>query len=159
MKMTTVCYIKRDDEILMLHRTKKEIDINKGKWVGVGGKFEPGESPMECICREVKEETGLMLLDPELRAFVTFNFASPSEELKDWETEYMFVYTCEHFEGDSLSEDTEEGQLCWIPVDAVSGLNLWEGDALFLDLILHGAPFFAMKMTYDGDKLTSWSLE
>ena len=159
MKMTTVCYIRQDDEVLMLHRTKKEIDINKGKWIGVGGKFEKGESPAECVVREVREETGLTLIDPRLVALVTFNFLNPGPGLDDWETEYMFVFVCDKFEGELKSEDTDEGFLCWIPQDALSGLDLWEGDALFMGPVLQGAPFFSMKIVYQGDEVVSWSLD
>lgn len=159
MKLTTVCYLRQGDEVLMLHRIKKEVDINKGKWVGVGGRFENGESPLECAMREVKEETGLTMLDPQLRAHITFNFLNPDPSLKDWETEYTFVYTCEHWEGELTESEIDEGLLYWIPLDALPGLDLWEGDSLFLDLIFHGAPFFAMKMTYDGDKLVNWTLD
>lgn len=160
MKMTTCCYIRnKDGEVLMLHRNKKEIDINKGKWVGIGGKMENGESPFECVIREVKEETGLTLLDPHMAAMVTFNFLNPEPELQDWETEYMFVFTCDVYDGVVESEDSPEGQLLWVPVDAVSGLDLWEGDALFMDPIFQGAPFFTMKIVYQGDEVVNWSLD
>lgn len=156
MKLTTMCYIRRfgrqGGEVLMLHRIKKEIDINHGKWIGIGGKFEPGESPEECICREALEETGLTLQGPSLRAMITFNFLDPDPALADWDTEYMFVFTCDSFEG-GLVADCPEGELRWVPEDELASLNLWAGDRLFMPPVLAGEPFFTMKMTYRGDDL------
>lgn len=146
MKLTTLCYIEKDDSYLMLHRTKKENDFNKNKWIGVGGKFEEGESPEECLMREVEEETGLKLRKFRLRGIVTFLSAK-------WESEYMFLYTSDTFEGELLNE-CSEGILKWIPKNEVEDLNLWEGDRIFLKRLIEDAPFFSMKLRYDReDKL------
>lgn len=152
MKLTTLCYLQRNQEILMLHRTKKEVDINQGKWIGVGGKLEPGESPDECVRREVLEETGLTLSCPKLRALITFNFLDPDPTLVDWDTEYTFVYTCDTFSG-CLRSDCDEGDLAWIPIQQIGSLPQWEGDHLFLNPILAGSPFLSMKLVYRGDSL------
>jgi len=140
---TTLCYIEKDDAYLMLHRIKKEQDINHGKWIGVGGKFEPGETPEECLLREVKEETGLTLLSYRLRGIITF--------VLDGETEYMFLYTASSFEGELSVCD--EGELAWIPKDEVLNLKLWEGDREFLRLLDAEEGFFSMKLSYEGDDL------
>lgn len=155
MKLTTMCYIRQGDQILMLHRIKKAVDINHGKWIGVGGKFEPGESPDECICREVLEETGLILHNPSLRCLVTFNFLNPAAELADWDTEYMFVYVCDSFSGE-LTADCPEGELRWVTHDEITQLNLWEGDRIFMPPVLADEPFFSIKMRYRQDKLLDW---
>lgn len=152
MKLTTMCYIRHNGRVLMLHRIKKAVDINQGKWIGVGGKIEPGESPDECICREALEETGLTLIQPQLRAVVTFQFLDPEPSLADWDTEYMFVYTCDTFSG-TLLEDCDEGVLAWISETELDALPQWEGDRLFSKPILAGEPFFSMKLTYRGDTL------
>ena len=155
---TTLCYLIKDDKYLMLHRTKKEHDINKDKWIGVGGKMENGESPTDCVIREVKEETGLSIHDPSLRAFITFNFLDPDPDLSDWDTEYMFVYVCEKFAGE-VDFSCSEGNLAWVPMEALPTLPMWEGDALFMAPVLGGVPFFSMKMVYQGDTLISWDLD
>jgi 8-oxo-dGTP diphosphatase len=141
---TTLCYIEQDGRYLMLLRNKKKVDINKNKWIGVGGKFEAAESPEECLLREVKEETGLTLLDYRLRGVVTF----VSDE---WGYEYMFLYTADRFEG-TLTE-CREGELRWIPKEQVPSLNVWEGDRAFLTLLAEESPFFSMKLRYRGDEL------
>lgn len=144
MRLTTICYIERDDKYLMLHRTKKENDQSHDKWLGVGGKFEENESPDECIEREVKEETGLTLLSYTLRGIMTF--------ISDiWETEYMFIYTADKFEGE-LTE-CNEGELVWVEKPAVLNLNLWEGDVLFLKKLIKNETFFTIKVQYQGEKL------
>ncbi|MCD8397169.1 MAG: 8-oxo-dGTP diphosphatase [Lachnospiraceae bacterium] len=140
---TTLCYIEKDGAYLMLHRIKKEQDINHGKWIGVGGKFEAGETPEECLLREVKEETGLTLLSYRLRGIITF--------VLDGETEYMFLYTASSFEGELSVCD--EGELAWIPKDEVLNLKLWEGDREFLRLLDEEECFFSMKLSYKGDDL------
>ena len=152
MKLTTQCYIRHNGQVLMLHRIKKKIDINQGKWIGIGGKIEGGESPDECVCREVLEETGLTIENPKLRAIVTFNFESPQPELEDWDVEYMFVYTCDTFSG-QLTEICDEGELAWVAEDAIENLPQWEGDKLFLKPILEDEPFFSMRLRYQGDHL------
>ena len=151
MKNTTLCYIERDGAYLMLHRTKKENDLNEGKWIGVGGKFEENESPDECLLREVKEETGLTLTDYRLRGIVTFVSAR-------WETEYMYLYTAHGFEG--TLADCDEGVLRWVPKEDVPALPLWEGDRIFLRLLAEDAPFFSLKLVYDeNDVLTEAMLD
>ncbi|MCC8138138.1 MAG: 8-oxo-dGTP diphosphatase [Clostridiales bacterium] len=132
MKNTTLCYIERDGAYLMLHRVTKKHDINHGKWIGVGGKFEPGETPEECLLREVKEETGLTLPDYRLRGIITF--------VQDGETEYMFLYTAHSFEGELIS--CNEGELAWIPKQDILNLELWEGDREFLRLLDSESGFF-----------------
>ncbi len=144
MRLTTICYIEQDGNYLMLHRTKKENDQSHDKWLGVGGKFEKDESPDECILREVKEETGLTLTSYQLRGVMTF--------VSDiWETEYMFIYTADEFEGE-LAE-CSEGDLQWIKKTEVMNLKLWEGDKIFLKKLIDGDGFFTVKMEYEGEKL------
>lgn len=142
--LTTLCYIKKDDSYLMLHRVKKEKDINKDKWIGVGGHFEADESPEECLLREVKEETGLTLTAWRLRGIITF--------MTDvCETEYMFLYTADGFTGE-LTE-CSEGNLEWVKISRVCSLPIWEGDKVFLRLLEEQAEFFSLKLRYENDKL------
>jgi ADP-ribose pyrophosphatase len=144
LRLTTICYIEKDEKYLMLHRTKKENDQSHDKWLGVGGKFEENESPDECVVREVKEETGLTLLSYKLRGVMTF--------VSDiWETEYMFIYTADRFEGE-LTE-CSEGELLWVEKSKVPDLNLWEGDILFLKKLMEDSEFFTIKVQYQGEKL------
>ncbi len=144
MRLTTICYIEKDDKYLMLHRTKKENDQSHDKWLGVGGKFEENESPDECVVREVKEETGLNLLSYRLRGVMTF--------VSDmWETEYMFIYTADKFAG-KLTE-CDEGELLWIEKSKILDLKLWEGDILFLKKLMEDCGFFTIKVQYQGEKL------
>jgi 8-oxo-dGTP diphosphatase len=150
MKLTSLCYIQRGDQYLMLHRTVKENDCNHDKWIGVGGKFEPGESPHECVCREALEETGLTLVSPRLRGVITFL----SDE---WEGEYMFLFTCDHFAGEVGACD--EGVLEWIDKKALYDLQLWEGDKIFLRLLEEDYPFFSLKLRYQGDSLVEADLD
>ncbi|MCI8826146.1 MAG: 8-oxo-dGTP diphosphatase [Lachnospiraceae bacterium] len=144
MRLTTICYIEKDEKYLMLHRTKKENDQSHDKWLGVGGKFEENESPDECVVREVKEETGLTLLSYKLRGVMTF-------VSNIWETEYMFIYTADRFEGE-LTE-CSEGELLWVEKSKVPDLNLWEGDILFLKKLMEDSEFFTIKVQYQGEKL------
>ncbi len=149
MKLTTLCYIEKDGCYLMLHRTKKEVDINKEKWIGIGGKFEEDESPEECLLREAMEETGLKLTSYRLRGIITF--------LSDrWYTEYMFLYTADGFEGEL--KECDEGTLKWVKKEDVDKLNLWEGDRIFLDLLKQEVPCFSLKLQYEGDKLVFGTL-
>ena len=141
---STLCYLERGDEYLMLHRVKKKNDVNHDKWIGVGGKFEDGESPEECVKREALEETGLTLLDPALRGIVTFVSDT-------WDTEYMFLYTCTAFTG-SLT-DCDEGVLEWVDQDRLESLNLWEGDKLMFRLLREREDYFSLKLRYQGDTL------
>lgn len=146
MKNTTLCYIEQDNKYLMLHRIKKEQDPNAGKWIGVGGKFEPNESPDECLLREVKEETGLTLTHWNCRGIVTF----VSDE---WPTEYMHLFTADQFEG--TLTDCNEGELRWIEKSDIMHLNLWAGDRIFLNLLAQDVPFFLLKLVYQGDTLVN----
>lgn len=147
---TTLCYIEKDNKYLMLHRTKKENDLNEGKWIGVGGKFEKNETPEECLLREVKEETGLTLTSYRLRAVITFI----SDE---WETEYMYLFTADGFEGKLIQ--CNEGELKWIDKDKILDLKTWEGDRLFLEKLVNGDRFFTLKVRYEGDKLVESALK
>ena len=143
---STLCYLEKDGQYLMLHRVKKEKDINKDKWIGVGGKFEDKESPEDCLKREVLEETGLTLTDWRYRGIVTF----VSNEAP---TEYMHLFTAEGFDGEMKTCD--EGTLEWVPIETVPTLNLWPGDKIFLRLLSENAPFFSLKLTYEGPALTA----
>lgn len=145
MKNTTLCYIEKEDEYLMLHRIKKVNDENHDKWIGVGGKFESGESPEECLLREVKEETGLTLTDYRYRGIVTF-------VSNEWGTEYMHLFTASGFEGEMKICD--EGELVWVPKSEIENLNIWEGDKIFFRLLDKCDNFFSLKLTYEGEKLT-----
>ena len=140
--LSTLCYIEKDGQYLMLHRTRKKHDVNKDKWIGVGGHFLPDESPEECLLREVREETGYTLLNYAFRGIVTFVSG-------DGLTEYMCLYTADRFEGEPV--ECDEGELAWVPVKDVLSLNLWEGDRVFLKLLSDGEPFFSLKLVYDGD--------
>ena len=142
---TTLCYVTRGDQVLMLHRVKKEKDLNKDKWIGIGGKFEGDETPDECLLREAKEETGLTLTSWRCRGVVTFLTTDA------WEGEYMYLFTADGFEGDLKVCD--EGDLQWVSRDFLRSLPKWEGDQIFLDLLWRDAPFFLLKLCYDGDKL------
>ena len=140
---TTLCYITRGDEVLMLHRIKKEKDINKDKWIGIGGKFEPGESPEDCLLREVREETGLRLKRWQYRGIVTF--------LSDVGNEYMHLFTADEFEGQL--KECDEGDLQWVSREFLYSLPMWEGDKIFLDLLWQGAPYFELTLEYEKDRL------
>ena len=150
MKNTTLCYIQRGSQYLMLHRVKKENDLNHDKWVGVGGKFEPDESPDDCLRREVLEETGLTLTRYRCRGVVTFL----SDE---WEGEYMYLYTADGFEGELA--DCDEGTLEWVDIDRVPELPLWAGDRIFFRLLRQEAPWFSLKLRYAGDTLVEAVLD
>ena len=142
---TTLCYIEREGQYLMLHRVKKENDVNQDKWVGIGGKFEDKESPEECLIREAWEETGLTLTGYQYRGIVTF----VSDE---WEGEYMHLYTATGWTGEL--KECDEGVLEWISREKMKMLPQWEGDKIFLRLLEEGAPFFSLKLCYEGDRLT-----
>ena len=150
MKNTTRCYIERDGQYLMLHRTMKENDLNHDKWIGIGGKFEDKESPEECVIRETMEETGLTLTSYKYRGIVTF----VSDK---WETEYMHLFTADGFEGELI--ECDEGELDWIAKDKLLELTLWEGDKIFLRLIDTPCPFFSLKLVYRGEELTEAVLD
>lgn len=141
---STLCYLERDGEYLMLHRVKKEHDLNQGKWIGVGGKFQEGESPEDCILRECREETGLTLTDYRYRGLVTF----VSDQAP---TEYMHLFTATAWTGEP--HPCDEGELAWIEKTALLSLTLWEGDRIFLGLLETEAAFFSLKLRYEGERL------
>ncbi|HIW15260.1 MAG TPA: 8-oxo-dGTP diphosphatase [Firmicutes bacterium] len=144
MTNTTLCYVEKDGRYLMLYRNKKPHDPNAGKWVGIGGHMEEGESPEDCLKREAYEETGLVLEQMEPRGLVTF--------VSDrYETEYMHLFTCHAFSG--TLHPCQEGTLQWIPITDVPQLPLWEGDKLFLSFLALKHPYFSLKLCYQGDSL------
>lgn len=148
--ITTLCYMEKNDQFLMLHRNKKKKDINQGKWIGVGGKLEAGETPLASVVREIREETGYIAKSCEFRGIVVFNY-------NDNPSEYMHLYTCKEFSGSMITCD--EGDLMWIDKEKIFQLNLWEGDRIFLNLIDKPCPFFYLILNYANDVLLSHSLE
>ena len=150
MKNTSLCYIERDGCYLMLHRTKKVNDENHDKWIGVGGKFEEGESPEECMLREVQEETGLTLTAWRYRGIVTF-------VSNEWSGEYMHLFTADGYSGELKS--CEEGELEWVEKERLYSLPIWEGDKIFLHLLDSGRPFFSLKLRYEGERLVAAALD
>ncbi len=149
MKNTSLCYIERGDSYLMLHRVKKDNDENHDKWIGIGGKFEEGESPEECMRREMLEETGLDAKSWHYRGIVTF----VSDE---WGTEYMHLFKCSDYSGEI--KECDEGVLEWIKKDELLSLPIWEGDKIFLRLLDTDCPFFSLKLCYSGDNLIKAAL-
>ena len=150
MKMTTLCYIENNDCYLMLHRTKKKKDVNKDKWIGVGGHAEGNETPQECLLREVKEETGLSLTSYKFRGLITF--------ISDEYEAEMCLFTADGYTGELITCD--EGELKWVKKSEVPQLPTWEGDAQFLKLLLEDEKrFFAMKLRYEGERLVEKSVE
>ena len=139
---TTLCYIERKGRYLMLHRVRKQNDVNRDKWIGIGGKFEAGESPEDCVLREAREETGLVLTDYRYCGIVTF--------VMEGETEYMHLFRATGFEG-TLREDCDEGVLEWISKEKLLSLPMWEGDKIFLRLLDENVPFFSLKLVYNKD--------
>ena len=150
MKLTTLCYIEQDEKYLMLHRVKKENDLNHDKWIGVGGKLEDGETPEECLLREVQEETGYTLTQYRLRGIITFL----SDE---WESETMYLYTATGFTGTQCTCD--EGDLVWVPKKEIESLKLWEGDKIFFRLLEEDKGVFSLKLRYEGDTLVEQKVE
>ena len=151
MRLTTLCYIERDQCWLMMHRVKKEEDENAGKWIGIGGHLEENESPEECIRREALEESGMSLTSLKLRGIITFI-------LPDWGNELTFLYTAQT---DAVElKECSEGVLKWIPITEVMDLPLWEGDRIFLPLLLTREDVFSLKLNYEpGGRLSSWTIE
>ncbi len=149
-KLTTLCYIEKGDSYLMLHRVSKKHDVNKDKWIGIGGHFEENESPEECLLREAKEETGLTLTSWKFRGIVTFIS-------EGWNTEYMCLYTADGYEGEIIP--CNEGVLEWIRKEDLLKLNLWEGDKICLKLRQENSPFFSLKLVYEGDSLCTAILD
>lgn len=140
MKLTTLCYLLKEDEVLMLHRVKKDVDENKGKWIGLGGKLEAKESPKECVIREVYEEAGLRLNSVDYRGTLTF--------ISDkWDDEIIFMYTSENFSGEL--QECNEGILKWIKKENVLDLNLWEGDRVYIKRLIDTKDVFELKLHYD----------
>ncbi|MBR6527336.1 MAG: 8-oxo-dGTP diphosphatase [Lachnospiraceae bacterium] len=147
--LTTLCYIEKENQYLMMHRIKKKDDGNHDKWIGIGGHFEFGESPEECLLREVQEETGLTLTRWRFRGLVTFVSG-------DWE-EYMCLYTADEYAGEMT--ECSEGQLVWVDKTQIPALNIWEGDKIFLQLLAQEHPFFSLKLVYEGDQLVEAKLD
>ena len=150
MHNSTLCYVTRGNEVLMLHRVKKKNDINKDKWIGIGGKFEENESPDECLLREAMEETGLRLKSWQCRGIVTFLTETGFGE-------YMYLFTADEFEGDL--KECDEGDLQWVSREFLNELPKWEGDQIFLDLLWQNAPFFLLTLRYDHDTLVEAVLD
>lgn len=150
MKLATLCYLRRNGRTLMLHRVKKKDDVHEGKWNGLGGKFEPGESPEDCVIREIKEESGLSIKSPALKGVLTFPGFAHGE---DW---YVFVFIASKFSGKLI--DSPEGELRWIPDRELLKLNLWEGDHVFLPLLKRRG-HFSGKFHYRNGRLAGWTVE
>ena len=150
MKLATLCYIMQDGKTLMLYRNKKENDYHEGKWNGLGGKFELGESPEECAIREIKEETGLNVRNPQMKGFITFPLF---DKVDDW---YVFLFVMKDFDGELI--DSPEGHLEWIPDDKLLELNLWDGDKHFIPWLFQDK-FFSAKFNYTDGKFTDYSVE
>ena len=149
-EQTTMCYIEKDGKYLMLHRIKEENDANKGKWLGVGGHFERGESPEECMQREIFEEAGLTVTEYAYRGIVTF----VSDK---WDDEQIHLFTVTGFTGEV--KECDEGVLAWVDKSEIMDLPMWEGDKSFLPLINSDHPFFSMKIVYEGDTPVSITLD
>ncbi len=149
-EMCTLAYLERDGKYLMLHRVKKEHDINEGKWIGIGGHFEEAESPEECMIREAKEESGydLRLSAEDFRGIVTFTCRQMDGSV---DTEYMYLFNPKNFSGNCKICD--EGNLAWIEKEKIFDLPIWTGDRIFLRLIMENHPFFSLKLEYEGDEL------
>ena len=143
MQLATLCYVRSENKTLMLHRIKKKNDFHEGKWNGLGGKFEQGETPEECVIREVKEESGLLIKNPKLHGFITFPMFDGK---KDW---YVFLFTASEFNGELI--DSHEGKLEWIADENLLDLNLWEGDSIFIPWLMKDR-FFSAKFVYENGK-------
>jgi len=150
MQLATLCYVISNNNTLMLYRNKKKDDYHRGKWNGLGGKFEPGETPEECAIREVSEESGLIMKNPKMKGFITFPLF---DGVKDW---YVFLFTANEFEGTLI--DSNEGSLEWIPNDKLLELNLWEGDKIFIPWLFQ-EKFFSAKFVYENGKFIDHTVE
>lgn len=150
MQLATLCYLMDGERTLMLHRTKKKNDFHEGKWNGLGGKFEAGETPEECAIREIKEESGYLMKNPRLHGLITFPMFDGK---KDW---YVFLFTSNNFEGELI--DSNEGHLEWIPNEKLLELNLWEGDQIFIPWLFQ-EKFFSAKFIYENGKYISYTVE
>lgn len=150
MQLATLCYVMNNDKTLMLHRIKKKNDIHEGKWNGLGGKFEPGETPEECVIREVKEESGLTIRNPKLLGIITFPMFDGN---KDW---YVFVFSADKHKGKLI--DSSEGKLEWIPNDKLLNLNLWKGDKIFIPWLFQNK-FFSARFNYSNGKLKNYHVK
>ena len=148
---STLCYLEKDEKYLMMHRTKKKNDMNIDKWIGVGGKFEYGETPFECARREIFEETGLTVNSLSYRGIVTF-------VSNEFGTDYMHLFTSRDFYG-ILNSDCPEGELVWVAKNEVLNLPIWEGDKIFFELLSKNSPFFSLKLVYENDKLIEHKIE
>ena len=148
---TTLCYIERDGAYLMIHRIKKQNDMNKDKWIGVGGKFEDGETPFDCARREIKEETGLTVKNLKYRGIVTF-------VSNIYGTEYMHLFTANDFDGE-IDYNCDEGKLEWVKKEDIPSLPIWEGDKIFFDLLENESEFFSLKLCYEEDRLVNHVIE
>ncbi len=148
---TTLCYIEKDGAYLMIHRIKKKNDMNHDKWLGVGGKFEEGESPFDCARREIREECGVIPKGLRYRAVITF--------VSDlYGTEYMHLFTADGYEGE-IDYNCDEGVLEWVNKEKVYSLPIWEGDKIFFKLLEEEDRFFSLKLSYEGDRLVGDDLE
>lgn len=149
MILATLCYVRHNNHTLMLHRIKKKNDVHEGKWNGLGGKIEKGETPEECVIREVNEESGLTISNPRLHGFITF---PKFDGINDW---YVFVFSADHFNGELI--DSVEGKLEWIPDEKLFDLNLWEGDKIFMEWLLENK-FFSAKFNYENKQFIDYSV-
>lgn len=149
MKLATLCYVQKDNKTLMLYRNKKENDYHEGKWNGLGGKFELGESPEDCAIREIKEEAGLTVKNLIMKGFITFPLFDGKD---DW---HVFLFVIDKFEGDLI--DSPEGELDWIDNDKLSEINLWEGDKIFIPWLFEDK-FFSAKFNYEEGKFKDYEV-
>lgn len=162
---TTLCYLEKNDSYLMLHRTKKENDYNKDKWIGIGGKFEEDESPHDCAKREIFEETGIVVNDKNLeyRGIVTFisHEDKVDDEGKSYDEsyyEFMHLFWAKDFTEPETPHICDEGELEWVPISKMNDLPHWKGDEIFLDLLQKKSPFFSLKLVYKNGDLIDWKL-
>lgn len=149
MKLATLCYIQKDNKTLMLYRNKKENDYHEGKWNGLGGKFELGESPEDCAIREIKEEAGLTVKNLIMKGFITFPLFDGKD---DW---HVFLFVIDKFEGELI--DSPEGELEWIDNNKLSEINLWEGDKIFIPWLFEDK-FFSAKFNYENGKFKDYEV-